>query len=191
MPLVTYYNIPVGKGTLIILGLILFVIGTSLAAEQSIRFICRDGTKVMAGPDDSKSEAILQANSKVTLLETKKDWAHIQIDGWVLRSSLSDSPVGLVGTAAGHGFYYSNISFRSYIEGETSRLIGEIRNDSTKDYRTVIFKLSVYDKEGILLDTSDLLVDNIGQGQTKTFEAFIDVVPNAIARYKIQFDIAN
>jgi uncharacterized membrane-anchored protein YhcB (DUF1043 family) len=89
-------------------------------------------------------------------------------------------------------FPYKNVNFKKWSntpELELYEAIGEITNNSYKDYVTVFFTLSMYDKSNNLIDTSLIQIHNLGKGQTKSFSIGIDVVPKLIASYKIDFNV--
>ena len=86
---------------------------------------------------------------------------------------------------AGEGFFASNVSFSNGDFG--CEWIGEIRNDSGRDYSLANFVLSIYDPSGRLLDTAYINVSSFRAGQTKSFRAMAGRVPDQV-RYKIQFE---
>ena len=64
-------------------------------------------------------------------------------------------------------------------------------NNSGRDHRMVEFLISVYDKNGKLIDTDFILFSKFAKGDTKSFkQIFISrlVARHQIASYKIQFD---
>jgi len=87
-------------------------------------------------------------------------------------------------------FAFQNVSLRQneiYI-----KIIGEVTAKS-ESYNQAVFKLSLFDSSGKLLETVDFVVHNIKKGETKSFDAIttaqIDV--SKITNYKIQFDFGN
>lgn len=92
---------------------------------------------------------------------------------------------------AGSGFFYSNVSVSQGLS--VAKLIGEMTNNSGRDHRGVKFLISVYDKNGKLIDKEDLFIHNFAKGDKKSFRVlFSSISPstnlNQIASYKIQFD---
>jgi hypothetical protein len=91
------------------------------------------------------------------------------------------------GIAAGGGFYYKNVSFKSSYIG--TEMIGEMSNFSGKDYSSVMFAVSVYDADEKLLATDYAIIANFPNGSTKSFTVlFIDDLPSTI-KYKIQYEL--
>lgn len=103
------------------------------------------------------------------------------------RVALSLALIALFATAAlAAKFPIKNFSYRSSMTG--TRFIGEIINDSKNDYSTAVFKLSLYDKDGKLLDVADILISNFPAGSTKSWDADCLETVNGIASYKVQFE---
>lgn len=71
---------------------------------------------------------------------------------------------------AAEKFPIFNVSFESNSMG--TRFIGEIRNDSGKAYENAIFKISVYDRDGKLLDVLQAALFDFQKGMTDSFEAY-------------------
>lgn len=88
---------------------------------------------------------------------------------------------------AGKGFYYSNISLKKH-ENRTECL-GEISNNSGRNYAMAIFRFSVYDDIGKLIGAKQIMIQNIENGMTKSFsEDFYKISSNIIVGYKIQYE---
>ena len=84
------------------------------------------------------------------------------------------------------GFSYSNVSFKEQLS--MTIVIGEMTNNSNKDYTIANFMVSAYDNNGKLIGTGYINISNFSNGQTKTFEGFVDADYNSISKYKIQFE---
>lgn len=67
-------------------------------------------------------------------------------------------------------FVLSNLSWEM-LDGDVSRVIGEIENGSGKSYESAIFTLSVYDDSGKLVDRLDFVVEDFQKGAVESFEA--------------------
>jgi len=86
-------------------------------------------------------------------------------------------------------FPYKNVSFTEV--GFVTAVIGEITNNSNKNYSMANFLLSIYDKGGKLIGTGDIYINNFLTGQTKTFKAAtmpITMDASKVSKYKIQFE---
>jgi len=90
--------------------------------------------------------------------------------------------------SCGGGFYRTNISFKSYEWTDMTEIIGEIINRSGKDYSMIIFIISTYDKNDKLLSSQQFLMNDLENGQKKSFSELIDVKENEISKYSIKFD---
>lgn len=88
------------------------------------------------------------------------------------------------------GFSFNNVVVKDSDYGSgTIDAIGELTNDSGKDYSTISFVMSLYDKEGKLLGSNYIILSNFLNGQTKTFDTVIlDTDYSSVAKYKIQFE---
>lgn len=65
-------------------------------------------------------------------------------------------------------FPFENASFTSNEYG--SECIREVTNNSETSYTVAMFKLSIYDKDGELLDVIDVVINNFATGQAKSFK---------------------
>ena len=85
-------------------------------------------------------------------------------------------------------FLYENIHFKKSVFGGVD-VIGEIANNSGKDYSFAMFKISLYDTNNRLLGIGNIVIPNLGNGQKKSFETMIEVEMSAIDKYKIDFEM--
>jgi hypothetical protein len=88
------------------------------------------------------------------------------------------------------GFRYNNVVMKDGGFGSGAiTAIGELTNDSGKNYDTILFVMSLYDKDGKLLGSNYINLNNFMNGQTKTFDTVIlDTDYKSVAKYKIQFE---
>jgi len=90
---------------------------------------------------------------------------------------------------AGRGFFYRNITPKKLL-GMT-QFFGEIQNRSGKNYGSVILKMSVFGKNGNLLEVQDLIFMEFDNGQIKSFsDAVFDTPFSTMAKYSIKYDFA-
>lgn len=181
------------RAGLAIVAAVLLLSVAGQGAEKKLRYLKKDGIKLLSKPN-GQTVATLGKNSEVTLSKVEGDWALITVTGWTPRDLLSDKPVQEESKAqdeipAGKGFYSKNVLFRESGLAGTLRVVGEMINRSGKDYEAVIFKISVYDAQGRLLDASDFAINAFARTETRSFEAYVDADLDAIDKHKIQFDL--
>jgi lipopolysaccharide export LptBFGC system permease protein LptF len=65
---------------------------------------------------------------------------------------------------------------------------GDVTNNTNKDFRYSLFKITVYDKNGSVVSSNDFYILNIDRGTTRAFEATIhSVKKEEFERYEITF----
>ena len=86
-------------------------------------------------------------------------------------------------------FVVSNVK-REYMSGiGMYKVFGEITNNYDKYYDFVGFSLNFYNGDN-LLSTGSGIVNNIGAGETKTFELYVMSDISSATKYKLQIDSA-
>jgi hypothetical protein len=85
------------------------------------------------------------------------------------------------------GFVYKNVSLQELYAGHF-KAIGEITNNSGKSYDGAMFKISFYDKNGVLVSIGDILILSFRNGQTKSFDVLVEGNHSKIDGYKIDFE---
>ena len=85
------------------------------------------------------------------------------------------------------GFVYKNVHFKKGSSGFVYA-IGEMTNNSGKDYSYAHFTMSIYDKDNNLLDIGNILICNLKNKQTKSFKTLFSVNYSLIRKYKINFE---
>ena len=138
-------------------------------------------------PNGKKINQLLQ-KTKVKVVEEKEDWVKVTVEGWIEVKSLTADLSSIVDKkSASNGFYYKNVSFKSGMIG--NQALGEITNESGKDYQLANFILSVYDSNEQLLEAVYINISNIPNGITKSFTTFLlNTSISEIASHKIQFE---
>lgn len=92
--------------------------------------------------------------------------------------------------AAGSGFFYKQVRFSDQGDGLVE-VVGELVNQSGKDYTTALFNLNVYSKDGQLLAVTPVMLSSSEAGSTKSFTAlFTESFPQGFT-YKLEFSIAD
>lgn len=81
-----------------------------------------------------------------------------------------------------------NASLRN-LEFGGVEVIGEIKNNTSRNYRVTSFTMSAFDAKGRLVGTATINVTNFASGSVKSFEAlFPNLSASQFERYKIQFE---
>ncbi len=93
-------------------------------------------------------------------------------------------------TPAGSGFFWKNLSIKPTPGvGQYTDIIGEMTNRSGSSYSHATFTLSVYDKDGRLLDTTPIISSNVSDGSTRSFDTtLLSTDRSKIDSIKIQFE---
>ncbi len=88
------------------------------------------------------------------------------------------------------GFSYKNIVLKEVVSDSGQIIaIGELTNDSGKNYEATTFVMSLYDKDSKLLGSNYIILENFLNGQTKTFNTIItDTDYKTVEKYKIQLE---
>lgn len=86
------------------------------------------------------------------------------------------------GGSESDGFSFTSVSFRS-----DGTAIGEVTNRSGTDYETALFDISIYDGSE-MIDTAPFSVNNLPDGATRPFRAYLERPASPRHQYKIDFD---
>ena len=70
----------------------------------------------------------------------------------------------------------------------SSEIIGEITNNSGHEFGLATFQVSFYDYSGRLIETSSFMVGSFLSGQTRSFDASVELPVASINTYKIDFE---
>ena len=88
-------------------------------------------------------------------------------------------------------FSFYNISFKRKGNGKWVFAQGEIKNESSKDFNTALFRMSVFDKN-ILMWAGAIKIMGFRKRQTKPFDLLMEGLDYrtiaAISRYEIYFE---
>ena len=180
--------------------LIILIFASGLIYAET--YYIQDYTQLLHKPE-GETIGILQPGFEVdNILGHKEDWWKIRVkedkgyaDGWIQQSSLSTSNPNnfnsnstyndLEDSFYSNGFKFSNVSFKDY--AGMTKVIGEIENNTGKDYSASTFIISVYDGDK-LVETGNIVVSNISDDQKKSFEGIIDIPISDFDTYDIQFE---
>lgn len=84
-------------------------------------------------------------------------------------------------------FSIVNVTYESHYNDTIFK--GNIINRSNKDYKYALFKISVYDKKGTVLASSDFYILNMDRGTRRSFEATIHgFKADEFDKYTIKFN---
>lgn len=154
--------------------------GMSEAVKESNKSFEREMQKAQKDVDRQMAQIGQQMQRDMEQAERQTDAQMALIDRSV-RSS-SNAPA-----ANSQSFDYKNVTVKS--DYGLTRVIGEVTNKSGRSYAAAIFVVTLYSTDGKLLDTGNAAVSNLGNGDTKSFEApFVGVPHDKIDKYKIQFE---
>ena len=161
------------------------------SVEGEVAYVKAPKEDLHVSPEGEKIGELLQKVA-VERVSEKGDWVQVTVTGWVKKGTLTTDPSTIQAMAkdrkdAGEGFFFSNTSIKKGPMG--TRCIGEMANESSKDWTLVNFVVSVYDNDGALLETAYINMSNFKKGAKKSFQAFlINSTVDQIASYKIQFE---
>ena len=140
----------------------------------------QDPPKVNALPESSPSR--LSDEKRPKAVEIPKSRINKNKDG-TYSGPQSENP-------AGEGFFFKGVRFTVWSE-KLATFMGEMVNRSGKDYKTASFTTSLYDSNGILLQTGPApMIDNFMNGDTKSFSGVWGIDINKVSEFKIQVDWA-
>ena len=164
---------------------------SSLIASEGAYFVKLERENLRSTPNGDRIGQVFQ-RAEVKVIEEKGDWFKVTVTAWIPKASLTTDPSTIQAAhrdakPAGNGFFYSNVSISTGMLG--TQCLGEMTNNSDRDYTFVNFIVSVYDENEKLIETADIIISNFTKGDKKSFEALlIDSQASQIASYKIQFE---
>ena len=161
---------------------------------QTLRVkVARENLRQM--PGGQKIGEVLK-DTELKVIGTEGRWVEVEIVGWIWRDSTTvegtetqkstDESWKATEKIKG-GFSYKNMKLTKSMG--MVKVIGEMTNDSGKNFKAASFIITFYDQKGQLLETGDFLINNFSKGQMKPFTAYMEnLIYESIHRYKIQFD---
>lgn len=146
-------------------------------------------------PGGQKIGEVLK-NTELKVIRTEGRWVEVEIVGWIWRDSTTAKGMEIQRTSQESGkgttkikggFSYKNVKLTKSMG--MVKMLGEMTNDSGKNFKAASFIITFYDQKGQLLETGDILINNFSKGQTKPFTAYMENLNyESIHRYKIEFD---
>ena len=146
-------------------------------------------------PGGQKIGEVLK-NTELKVIRTEGRWVEVEIVGWIWRDSTTAKGMEIQKSTQESwkakekikgGFSYKNVKLTKSMG--MVKMLGEMTNDSGKNFKAASFIITFYDQKGQLLETGDFLINNFSKGQTKPFTAYIEnLIYESIHRYKIEFD---
>jgi len=146
-------------------------------------------------PGGQKIGEVLK-DTELKVIRTEGRWVEVEIVGWIWRDSttakgmeiqksVQESWKGTIKIKG--GFSYKNVKLTKSMG--MLKVMGEMTNDSGKNFKAASFIITFYDQKGQLLETGDFLINNFSKGLTKPFTAYIEnLIYKSIHRYKIDSD---
>jgi uncharacterized protein YraI len=135
-------------------------------------------------------------NTELKVIGEEGRWIEVEIVGWIWRDSTMAKGMEIQRTSQESGkgtakikggFSYKNVKLTKSMG--MVKVLGEMTNDSGKNFKAASFIITFYDQKGQLLETGDFLINIFSKGQTKPFTAYIEnLIYESIHRYKIEFD---
>jgi len=135
-------------------------------------------------------------DTELKVISEEGRWVEVEIVGWIWRDSTTAKGMEIPessqesgkGTAKiKGGFSHKNVKLTKSMG--MVKVLGEMTNDSGKNFKAASFIITFYDQKGQLLETGDFLINNFSKGQTKPFAAYIEnLIYESTHRYKIEFD---
>lgn len=170
---------------------ILVLAASALIASEGTYFVKLERENLRSTPNGDRIGQVLQ-RAKVKVVEEKGDWFKVTVTAWIPKASLT-ADLSTIQAAhrdakpAGSGFFYSNVSISTGMLG--AQCLGEMTNNSGRDYTLANFIVSVYDENEKLIETTYISISNFAKDDKKSFEALlIESQASQIASYKIQFE---
>ncbi len=107
-----------------------------------------------------------------------------------VKANSSNLPILSPAQYTSDNFPYKNVVLNDAGYGSNGiDAIGELTNNSGKNFNAASFVMSLYDKDDRLLGSNYIILNNFTNGQTKTFNTIIlDTDYKSVAKYKIQFE---
>ena len=164
---------------------------SALIASEGTYFVKLERENLRSTPSGDRIGQVLQ-RAEVKVIEEKGDWFKVTVTAWIPKASLTIDPSTIQAAhrdakPAGSGFFYSNVSISTGLLG--TQCLGEMTNNSGRDYTLANFIVSAYDENEKLIETAYINISNFSKGDKKSFETLlIDSQANQIASYKIQFE---
>jgi hypothetical protein len=171
---------------------VIFSFAAAAYVPQETVYVKEERENLRDAPNGNKIGQLLQ-RTELKVIEEKGNWVRVSVTGWIYRPSVTEDLASIKPKThrdripAGNGFYYHNVSLRTGALG--AECVGEMTNNSGRGYQLANFVLSLYDGNDRLLETAYILISNIENGVTKSFQTFLMNTPvNHVSAYKIQFE---
>lgn len=91
--------------------------------------------------------------------------------------------------SVGNGFSVRKVKLRNQM-GMFTEIVGEMKNISGNNWTMANFLVSLYDANGDMLGTGNIIISNFANGSVKSFNGMAQVPANKVSNYKIQFENA-
>jgi hypothetical protein len=175
------------------LGLIIGVLITSSDVENFKKE--KEQAEIALHRSESTKERALETQehlrNKLDQYEQNRDRLIREKSGSKESSKSEEVPESsIVGTRIPGGFSYSNVGFwpAEFLSPFKAKVLGEVTNNSGKNYGLALFQVSLYDEENQLIEVCIVRIEPFLLGETKSFVGDLSSDRSLIKRYRIAFD---
>lgn len=173
------------------LSFFIFLISTVLLQAQSKdRYYIKSQVDTLVYKQNGNPIAMLKQFSEIEIIEEDSLWAKVIITGWLKKENLSlieSEPFD-----AGNNFFYQKLNiYRDHFYGGTM-IAGEMVNENEQKYKIASFQITLYDKDGEIIDTSNLFFSDFESNEKLPFsQRFPNVQFNQRNRTEIKYKLGN
>ncbi|AZO96130.1 FxLYD domain-containing protein [Halocella sp. SP3-1] len=84
-------------------------------------------------------------------------------------------------------YIFDKLVFKEFW-GSSTKIMGEITNNTENNYKSIYFQITVYDDKDNIIDMTHICIQNLNSGMTKSFLGYInDTPPSQYSKYKIEY----
>ena len=170
--------------------LIFIMITVLLNAQNTEKYYVKSQIDSLLSKQNGNMVGILKQFSEVEIVEEDSLWVKVRFTGWLKKENLSlieSEPF-----KAGNNFYYQKLNiYRDQFYNGTM-IVGEMVNENEQKYRIVSFQIILHDKDGGILDTSNLFFTGFEPKEKLPFsQRFPNIQFNEKNYIEIKYKIGN
>lgn len=87
-----------------------------------------------------------------------------------------------------YGFSYYNVQFKKHNVDNCAVVVGEITNETTRDYNTAVFRISVFERQQLIAN-GFIKIKGFKRKRTKSFETALKELPYNLLPQNVKYDI--
>ena len=87
-----------------------------------------------------------------------------------------------------YGFSYYKVQFKKHNVENCAVVVGEITNETTRDYNTAVFRLSVFERQQLIANAF-IKIKGFKRKRTKPFEVALKELPYSLLPRNVKYDI--